>query len=51
MPLVFVMRYKDENKKWIYGVSKNNYRVAILSRLYLTVPGIIIPGMKSIGQF
>ena len=33
------------------GLFGHNYRVAALSTLYLTVLGIIIPSLKSIGQF
>ena len=36
---------------WTYGHFDNNYRVATLSTLSLTVSGIIIPSLKSIGQF
>ena len=33
------------------GLSGNDYGVATLSKLYLTVIGIIMQSMKSIGQF
>ncbi len=36
--------------KWTCGLFGHNYRVAALSTLYLTVSGIIIPSLKSIGQ-
>ncbi len=34
-----------------FGLFGHNYRVAALSTLYLTVLGIILPSLKSIGQF
>ena len=37
--------------KRIYGLSENNHRVATLPKLYLTVIGIIMQSMKSIGKF
>ena len=37
--------------KWTYRFFGHNYWVAALSTLYLTVLGIIIPSLKSIGQF
>ena len=40
-----------KNVKWTYGLFGHNYRVAALSTLYFTVLGIIIPSLKSIGQF
>ena len=46
--------FKKENnhiKKLKYGLSCNNYRVATLPKLYLTVKGIIMPSLKSLGQF
>ena len=33
------------------GFSGNDYRVAALSKLYLTVIGINMQSLKSIGQF
>ena len=35
------------NIKWTYGLSCNDYRVATLSKSYLTVIGIIMQGLKS----
>ena len=35
----------------MYGLSGNGYRVPTLSKLYLTVIGMIMQSMKSIGQF
>ena len=37
--------------QWTYGLFGYNYRVTTLSRLYLTVSGVIILSLKSIGQF
>ena len=37
--------------KWTYGHSGNNYRVAMLSKLYLSTTGIIIQSLKSTEQF
>ena len=37
--------------KWTFGLFGQNYRVATLSKMYLTVLGIIIQSLKSIGQF
>ena len=37
--------------KWMYGHSGNAYRVATLSKLYLTTTGITMQSLKSIGQF
>ncbi len=37
--------------KWTYGLFGENYIVATLTILYLTVLGIIIPSLISIGQF
>ncbi len=37
--------------EWTYEHFGHNYRVAALSTLYLTVLEIIIPSLKSIGQF
>ena len=37
--------------KWTYGHYGNDYRVAMLSESYLTVIGIIMQSLKSIGQF
>ena len=34
----------------IYRVSENDYRVATLSKFYLTVTGITMQSLKSIGQ-
>ena len=34
-----------------YGLSGINYRVALLSKLYLTVTEITLETLKSIGQF
>jgi hypothetical protein len=34
-----------------YGHSGNDYRAAMLSKLYLTTTGITIQSLKSIGQF
>ena len=36
-------------KKWMQGLWKD-YRVVILSTLYLTVPGISMHSFKSLGQ-
>ena len=35
--------------KWTYGLFDQNYGVAMLYTLYLTVSGIIIPNLRSIG--
>ncbi len=35
----------------MYGLSGNDYRVAALSKSYLTVKGISMQSLKSIGQF
>ena len=37
--------------KLVHGLSGNEYRVAMLSNLHLTITGIIIQCLKSIGQF
>ena len=42
---------KINKYKWTYGLFDHNYRVAALSTLYLNVLVIIIPSLKSIGQF
>ena len=34
-----------------YGLSGNDYRVSKLSKSYITIIGIIIQSLKSIGQF
>ncbi len=50
--LLFHVKMSKINKfKWMYGLFGHNYRVASLSTLYLTVLGITIPSLKSIGQF
>ena len=36
--------------KWLYGLLGNNYRVATLPKSYLTVVGIIMQSLNSIGQ-
>ena len=36
--------------KWTYGHSGNDYRVATLSKLYLTTTGTIMQSLKSIVQ-
>ena len=41
-----------ECSKWKYGNFNNNYRVATLSKSYLTIIGIdIMQSLKSLGQF
>ena len=42
---------KSSYLKWTYWRSNIDYRVALLSKTYLIVSGIIIPSLKSIGQF
>ncbi len=42
---------KCQNSTFLKGLFGNNYRVAEFSALYLTVLGIIISSLKSIGQF
>ena len=42
---------KNNIFKWTYELYGHNYRVAALSTLYLTVLGIIISNLKSLGQF
>ena len=37
--------------KWTYGQYGNDYRVATLYEFYLTIIGIIMQSLKSIGQF
>ena len=37
--------------KWMYGLSGNDYRVAVLSKSYLTVVEISMKSLRSIGQF
>ena len=37
--------------EWTYWLSGYDYRVATLSKLYLTYIGIIIPSLKLIWQF
>ncbi len=37
--------------KWAVGLFHNDYRVAALSKAYLTVIGIIMQSLKLIGQF
>ena len=50
--LIFVKKVKNQHVfNWTYGHSGNDYKVAALSKLYLTVIGIIIQNLKSIGQF
>ena len=41
----------SKSLKWTYGPVGHNYQVDTLSTLYLTVLGIFIPSLKSIGQF
>ena len=36
---------------WTYGLLGQNYRVPKRSTFYLTVKEIILPSLKSIGQF
>ena len=36
---------------WMYGLFRQNYRVATLSTFILTVSGIIILSLKIVGQF
>ena len=52
--------YKSQSKivskkstclKWTYGHFGDDYRVAMLSKSYLTTTGIIMQSLKSIGQF
>ena len=42
---------KVKSFKWLYTLFGNNYRVATLSKLYLTVIGINMQSLKSIEQF
>ena len=37
--------------KWTYGHFGNDYRVATLSKSYLTTKGITMQNLKSKGQF
>ena len=37
--------------QWTYGLFGEDYRVATLSIVYLTVSGIIMPSLNWIGQF
>ena len=37
--------------KWTCGLAGNDYRVAALSKSYLTVIGIGMQSLKSIGKF
>ncbi len=50
-----IISYQNVKKvtclKSTYGLLGKDYRVAKLSKLYLTVSGIISPSLKSIGQF
>ncbi len=48
---MYKMNVKINKFKCTYGHIDHNYRVAVLSTLYLTVLGFIIPNLKSIGQF
>ncbi len=41
---------KTNKFKWTYELFGHTYRVAALSTLYLTLLGIIIPSLKSLGQ-
>ena len=36
---------------WTYGLSGTDFRVATLSKSYLTATGITMQSVKSIGQF
>ena len=49
--LFYVKMSKINKFKWTYWLFGHNYRVAALSTFYLTVIGIIIPRLKSVGQF
>ena len=48
---IYVKMSKISKFKWTYGLFVHNYLVAALSALDLTVFGIIIPRLTSIGQF
>ena len=49
--LLLKMFKKSTFLKWTYGHSDNDYRVATLSNSYLTIIGITMQNLKSIGQF
>ena len=36
---------------WTYGLFGQNYRVAWFSTFYLTVSEVIMPNLKSLGQY
>ena len=42
---------KSTYLNWTYGNSGNKYRVATLSKSYITTTGITMQSLKSIGQF
>ncbi len=49
---MFVIKVKKSTCwKLTYGHSGEDYRVATLSKLYLTTTGITMQNLKSIGQF
>ena len=49
---IFVKKVKKSTcLKWTYGNFGNDYRVATLSKSYLTISGITTQNLKSIGQF
>ncbi len=47
----FFGQNSKKNQHVLNGLSVNDYRVAALSKSYLTVTGIIMQSLKSIGQF
>ena len=46
-----ILSKKSACFKWTYGLSGNGYRIAALSKSYVTVIGISKQSLKSIGQF
>ncbi len=47
----FMKKYQSSYMKLNYGLFRQNYRVPLLSTLYLIVSGIIMLSLKSIWQF
>ena len=49
--IVVIKLKKSTCLKWTYGLSVNDYRVALLSNSYLASIGILMQSLKSIGLF
>ena len=49
--IILLKKLKSTCLKWTYEHSGNDYRVALLSKSYLTTTEITMQSLKSMGQF